>query len=362
MGSDSEHKLDPRQKVNLVINLHLYDLIKELTELAGPIGHEQIVQQYVKKYLSEVAEEVRSTRIGNILAHLGGSGQKIVIEAHADEICHTVQSITDDGFVKFIRNYLSPERVDPFTIGQKVLIIGRKEPVPGLFATSAGHILFEKEKNKLPTWDTCFIDLGLGSKKEVEEAGVYPGAPILWNVQTHQLGAHIVGKAMDDRVGLALMIQLAHELETSSIGYDLYFASTIQEEMGLLGAQDICREERFDFGIALDVAIAGDIPGGKYERVPVRLGGGPVVVHRDAYSVYNPTLSNRLVELAHELTIPIQEAAFFRYGSDGKAMLTAGVPNALLAWPTRYTHSPFEMINEQDLHKLLKLLTAFLSK
>lgn len=362
MGSDSVHKLNLRQEVNLVTNMQLYDLIKELTELAGPIGHEQVVQQCVKTHLSEVAEEVRSTRIGNILAHLGGSGQKIVIEAHADEICHTVQSITDDGFVKFIRNYRSPERVDPFTIGQNILILGRKEPVPGLFATATGHVLFEKERNKLPTWDTCFIDLGLGSKKEVEEAGVYPGAPILWNVQTHQLGSHIVGKAMDDRVGLALMIQLARELETSLIGYDLYFASTIQEEMGLLGAQDICREERFDFGIALDVAITGDIPGVNYERMPVRLGDGPVIVHRDAYSAYDSALSNRLVELAQELAIPIQEAAFYRYGSDGKALLTAGVPNALLAWPTRYTHSPFEMINEQDLHKLLRLLTAILSK
>ena len=342
--------------------MRLYNLVKELTELAGPVGHEHEVQQYVVEQLSEVTDEIRTTPIGNVIAHLGGAGKKLVIEAHADEICHLVQSITDDGFVRFIRNPRKPEYLDPSTIGQKALVLGRKGKVPALFATATGHFVFKKERTQLPTTDNCFLDLGLSNREEVEAVGVYPGAPIIWDVQTQRLGAHIVGKAMDGRVGLALMIRLAHELEDISLKHDLYLASTIQEEVGLLGAQALCWEERFDLGIVLDVAIVSDIPAVKKERMPVRLGDGPVVVHRDAGTAYNRELTNHMVELAKELTIPIQEAVFYHYGSEGMAMLIAGVPNALLAWPTRYTHSPFEMVNEQDLHALLRLLKAFLSK
>jgi len=340
----------------------LYNLIKELTELAGPVGHEQEVQQYMVDHLSDVTDEIRTTPIGNVIAHLGGTGKKLVIEAHADEICHLVQSITEDGFVRFLRNPRKPDYVEPYTLGQKALIVGRKGKVPGLFATATGHYVFVKDRTKVPTTDTCFVDLGLSSREEVEAAGIYPGAPIIWDVQTRHLGAHVVGKAMDDRAGLALMIQLAHELEEIPLKYDLYLASTIQEEAGLLGAQALCREEQFDLGIALDVAIVSDIPGVNKERMPVRLGGGPVVVHRDAYSAYNRELSNQIVTLAKKDGIPIQEAAFYQYSSDGGAMLTAGVPNALLAWPTRYTHSPFETINEQDVLRQKQLLKTFLSK
>jgi len=341
--------------------LILFDIIKELTEIAGPIGHEDIIQQNIVNYITDYVEEISITPIGNLIAHVGGSGKKLVIETHADEICHIVQSIRDDGFVRFIRNPQNPEYLDPYTIGQNVLIIGRKGKVPGIFASATGHLRFKNDRTQLPSWKNSFLDLGLSNRDEVEAAGIYPGAPIIWDVQTRRLGTHIVGKAMDARVGLALLIQMIHELSDISLKYDLYIASTIQEEMGLLGAQALYSKEQFDLGIALDVAIVGDIPGGAKERMPVRLGGGPVVVHRDSRSAYNRDLSNYLVKLAKKSMIPIQEAAFYNYGSDGGALLTAGIPNALLAWPTRYTHSPFEMIHEQDIHDLLSLLKTVLS-
>ncbi len=144
--------------------LILFDIIKELTEIAGPIGHEDIIQQNIVNYITDYVEEISITPIGNLIAHVGGSGKKLVIETHADEICHIVQSIRDDGFVRFIRNPQNPEYLDPYTIGQNVLIIGRKGKVPGIFASATGHLRFKNDRTQLPSWKNSFLDLGLSNR------------------------------------------------------------------------------------------------------------------------------------------------------------------------------------------------------
>jgi endoglucanase len=138
-------------------------------------------------------------------------------------------------------------------------------------------------------------------------------------------------------------------------------ASTVQEENGLLGAASLADEMSFDFAIALDVGLTGDIPGPDKRDFPSRLGGGPVVVYQDASCHYSRRLTDALIAVGRAENIPVQRAVFQNYGSDGAALIRRGVETALLTYPTRYTHSPIETVDESDLVNTVALLTAFVT-
>jgi endoglucanase len=245
-------------------------------------------------------------------------------------------------------------------MGQQALVIGREALVPGIFATLTGHVLSvdQQQKTRLD-WNDLFIDLCLGSRAEVEACGIQVGDRAIWNPPTRQSGKFYYGKAMDNRVALTLMDVLLQRLDVSRLQYDLYLGSTVMEESGLYGAQSINREAQCEYAISLDVGLAGDVPGVDQRDVATRLGGGPILIHKDLYG-YSFELNNRLADAALEASIPLQHAVFGIYGSDSGALVREGVAASLLTVPTRYTHSPFEMVHADDLEATLDLLLAFL--
>jgi endoglucanase len=344
----------------------VFELVKELTELPGPTGLEDQVQDWIADRWSRFAQETRRTRVNNILARIGGSGPRLALVAHADEICLMVKSITDDGFLHIWPYYADQKGKPPrwFTpINQPALVMTSGVTVPGVFATASGHVVGGRNSQKEDVgWNDWFIDIGARSRAEVESLGIGPGARAIWNPETRRIRQNIAGKAMDDRAALAIATIAGERLARSdALPYEVWLASTVQEENGLLGASSLADEMTFDLAIALDVGLTGDIPGPDKRDFPASLGHGPIVVYQDATCHYSVRLSDRLVAVARKHAIPVQQAVFQNYGSDGAALIRRGVETALLTYPTRYTHSPIETVQESDLAQAVDLLCAFVA-
>ena len=235
--------------------------------------------------------------------------------------------------------------------------------MPGVFATASGHVVGGRNSQKDQfEWNDWFVDIGVRSCDEVEALGIGPGARVIWNPETRRIGSNITGKAMDDRAALAIATAVGEKLAgRTPCRIEVWLASTVQEENGLLGAASLVDEMSFDCAIALDVGLTGDIPGPDKRDFPSRLGAGPIVVYQDARCHYSRRLSDRLIEVAKSGEIPVQRAIFQNYGSDGAELIRRGVETALLTYPTRYTHSPIETVDETDLMHTVDLLVAFVS-
>lgn len=345
----------------------MFALVKELTELPGPTGHEDAVQDWVFDRWSGFANQVHRTKVNNILARVGGAGRRLVLVAHADEICLMVKSVTDDGFLHLWPYYSDQLGRPPrwFTpINQPALVVTSTGNVEAIFATASGHVVGGRNSQKEHVeWNDWFVDIGVRSQGEAENQGIAPGARVIWNPETRRIGRNITGKAMDDRAALAIATAAGERLAgRNDLAYEVWLASTVQEENGLLGAASLVDESAFDLAIALDVGLTGDIPGPDKRDFPARLGEGPIVVYQDASCHYSRQLSDSLVAVANNREIPVQRAIFQNYGSDGAALIRRGVEAALLTYPTRYTHSPVETVDEGDLEHAVELLVAFATK
>lgn len=205
------------------------------------------------------------------------------------------------------------------------------------------------------------MEIGARSRAEAEALGAHPGCRAIWNPPTRRLGRSlIVGKAMDDRAALAILTLAADRLAArEDLAYEVWLASTVQEENGLIGASSLADEVEFDLCLNVDVGLTGDIPGPDRRDFPARLGNGPTIVYKDNACHYSRRLSDELVALARHRDLPIQQAIFQNYGSDGGQLLRRGVETALVTYPTRYTHSPIETVDEGDLRATLDLLVAW---
>lgn len=342
----------------------MFPLIKRLTELAGPVGQEGNVLDVVESLWREAGASVTRSAVGNIVARVGGSGPKVLLAAHADELCYLVRSIHPDGFL-YLANGQGWARTanmrEAFTIGQRVRVLARGGEIPGVIATVTGHLasIAMPEMREL-NWNDFWVDTGL-SKAELLARGVTAGTRVIWDARTEQWGSIITGKALDDRVPLAVITEVMRRVPVARLTCQLTLACTIQEEIGLIGAYALAAEERFDAAIAVEIGLAGDVPTVAPQDAPLRLGWGPALIHKDALVHYDHALTQRLEQVAQQAKIPIQHAVFGSFGSDGAAFMKSGSPSALVAFPTRYTHTPFEMGHIGDIELLVDWLCAFIS-
>lgn len=340
----------------------LFQLIKSLTELHGPVGQEHAVLDFIEPLWQEAGAQTERTRLGNLLGRGGGNGPKLALVAHADELCYLVRAIGPGGFLWLANGqgweYSTSVR-NWFTVGQRVQVLARSGPLPGVIASTTGHLatLALPEPHAL-TWNDFWVDTGL-SHAELRVRGVTPGTRVVWDAETFRLGPHVVGKALDDRVLLAVITEVLRRVPPAERAWDLTLACTIQEEVGVIGSSALVTHEQFDAAIALEIGPAGDIPGVDERAMPVRLGEGPVLVHKDALVHYDYTLTAVLEQTASRAGIPIQHAVFGSIGSDGSALMRANIPTALVAFPARYTHSPFETGHLGDIEALIEWLCAF---
>jgi len=341
-----------------------FALIRTLTELPGPTGHEDAVQDWIFDRWQQSAQEICRSRVNNVLACIGGRGPRLALMAHADEICFMVKSITDEGFLHIWPYYQDTRGHPPrwvLPLNQHALVMTSGEPVEGYIATASGHVVTNREPAAKWSWNDWFIDIGASSRSEAEALGIGPGCHAIWNPPTRRLrNGRITGKAMDDRAALAIATLAGERLAgRTDLAYEVWLVSTIQEENGLIGAQSIVDEIELDLAINLDVGLTGDVPGVDARDFPAKLGKGPIVVYQDGSAHYSRKLSDRLLSIAQQEGIPVQRAVFQQYGSDAAALLRRGVDVSLLTYPTRYTHSPIETIDEADIDHCVDLIVAF---
>lgn len=334
-------------------------LLRTLCELPGPTGQEEAVTGWVAERW-EGRGELTRTPVGNLLLRIPGEGPRVLLAAHADELSLVVRSITQDGFLRVL-----PGERDtfsfPYFVGHRLRVLAEHGPLPGVLAATTGHAMTpaQREKTRLE-WNDLFVDVGLGAA-EAERAGIGIGTRIVFDPGFQKVGRLLTGKAMDDRLGVAVLVELSRRLAEGAPRFDVTLALTVQEEIGMVGASSLARDGRtFDVGIVIDNGVAGDIPTVCAEHVPVRLGGGPALVHRDSSVHYSRRLIAELREVAAARGIPVQDLVLYHYSSDGAHLARQGMETLLLAPPIRYSHSPFEAVDPADVEATVDLLAAYL--
>jgi endoglucanase len=336
------------------------DLLRTLTALPGPTGDETAVINWLEQEWHGRGQVTR-TPVGNLLLNIPGTGPRVLLAAHADELSMIVRSITADGFLRVL-----PGERDQFTFpyfaGAPVQILADSGPLPGIFATTTGHALSPEQRERLRySWDDFFVDTGL-TLAEVAERGIRIGTRMVWDAPLKKVGRLLVGKALDDRLGIAVLVALARGLQRERLRFDVTLAATVQEEIGLLGAASLARAGReFEIGFIIDNGIAGDIPTVAAAHVPVKLGGGPTLVHRDSSAHYSPRLLRELRDAAGRAGVPVQDMVLYHYSSDGAHLIRQGMETALVAPAIRYSHSFFEAVDPADVDATVRLFQSYLT-
>jgi endoglucanase len=324
-------------------------LLKQLTETFGPSGYEDDVRKLVRAEVKPLADEVKVDALGNLIARKKPSNpskdtKKIMIAAHMDEIGLIVSHVDDNGFVRFS------------SIGGvfgRYVLGGRVKFLNGAHGV-IGYDRLEK-MNELPPLDKVYIDVGATSKKNCP---VKVGDVAAFDRPFAELGNRLIAKSMDDRVGVLVAIETLRALKSTP--HDVYFVFTTQEEVGVRGATTSAFGIDPDLGIAIDVTAAADTPDAL--KMEMALGRGPCVKIRDAGAISDPRVVQWMIRAAEKNKIPYQREVLLFGGTDARAiqLSRAGVPAGCLSIPTRYVHSPSEMVDYADVQNSVKLLTAML--
>ncbi len=323
-------------------------VIKQLTEAFGPSGYETEVSELIKTMVEKYADELKTDVMGNLIAIKKGSqdGRKIMFAAHTDEIGLVVTHIDDKGFLRF---------GNVGGVGISTLVGNRVRFAGG----AVGAIYQEKGDWKELTLDKLYIDIGAETKEEAQKK-VRLGEFGIFHREFEDLGNRLIAKSMDDRVGCAILVEAMKKIENPK--NTLYFVFTAQEEVGLRGARTAAYSIEPDLGIAIDVTLTGDMP--EARRMEVALGKGAAIKVKDSSIVTHPKVKDLLVDLAEEKKIPYQMEVLDAGGTDAGAIhiSKAGVPSGGISIPTRYIHSPSEMVDIRDVEACVNLVVALADK
>ncbi|MEL6863811.1 MAG: M42 family metallopeptidase [Bacteroidota bacterium] len=331
---------------------------------ASPTGFETPGQKMWLDYIQPYADEWHSDNYGTAYAIVNpGKDYKVVIEGHADEISWFVHYITDDGFIYVIKNGGSDHLIAP---SKRVHIHTSKGIVNGVFGWPAIHIRKGPDAKLTPNINNIFIDIGAESKEEVLERGVHVGCVITFVDEMMVLNdRYYVGRALDNRMGGFCIAEVARLLKEQKIElpYSLYIVNSVQEEIGLRGAEMVAHTIKPDVAIVTDVTHDTHTPLiNKKREGDIQCGQGPSVTYAPA--VHNKLLQ-MIIDTAEEHKIPLQrEVASRRTGTDTDAFAysNGGVPSALISLPLRYMHTTVEMAHKEDVESVIKLIMATLQK
>jgi endoglucanase len=342
--------------------MSIVEVLEKLSNACGVAGREDEVRKIVRDSLKTYVDEISEDKLGNIIAVKKGkkSAPRVMLAAHMDEIGLFVKTITKEGFLQFTKIGGIDDRI---LLGQKVMVHTEKGPLHGIIGSKPPHIQKEEERKKVLTYDELFIDIGAESQEEAKKMGVKIGDPVSFDIKFAKIGNDVVvGKAFDDRVGCAIMIETMKMLKQTEC--TVYAVGTVQEEVGLRGATVAAFGIYPDVGIALDVTVAGDVPGVKEVEAPVKMRKGPAIEVADMGLITHPKVLRLLVEAAEENNIPYQLETGLPGSTDAAriALTREGVPSGVVSVPTRYIHSPASMASLKDMENAVKLTVAALQK
>lgn len=308
---------------------------------------------YLRPYVDEFITDTYGTAVGVINP---GADYKVVIEGHSDEISWYVNYITDEGLIYVIRNGGSDHQIAP---SKWVNIHTKKGIVKGVFGWPAIHTR-KNGKEEVPKLDNIFIDVGAKDKKGVEDLGVHVGCVITYPDQFQVLNENkFVCRAIDNRAGGFMIAEVARLLKENNktLPFTLYVTNSVQEEVGLRGAEMITQTLKPNLAIVTDVCHDTTTPMiNKKEEGYTKIGEGPVVSYAPA--VHN-LLRERILETAEAKEIPFQRLASSRYtgtDTDAFAYSNGGVASALISLPLRYMHTTVEMVQKEDVENVIRLI------
>ena len=328
-------------------------MLKELTNLSGVSGYEMPVREFIHKEIKDYCTDISVDPMGNLKAFKKSEKTdvpRVLLSAHMDEVGLIVSHITDEGYLKFQTvGGVEPQAL----IAQRVCVNGHF----GIISLKAVHLTTAEERKEKLTVDKLFIDIGAKNKEDACSM-VQKGDFCTFISDYVEFGDQIKAKALDDRVGCAIMMDVLKK----DWDVDLYCNFTVQEEVGLRGSRVATRGINPDFAIVIEGTTCNDLPGVPDHKRTTKAGLGPAISVLDSASVANTELIEMLEDAAKEHNVPYQFKASTAGGNDaGSIYITdGGIKTASVSVPCRYIHSPVSVMKKQDFENTGKLIEAFL--
>lgn len=338
-------------------------LLGELADAAGPPGFEEPVRAIMVRELAPLADRISYDGLGSVIAQHGNAGPRIMLDAHMDEIGGMVRRVTPGGFLtmQMLGGWL-----DQALVGQRWTIIGSKGPVKAITGIRDVHVTPAEERTRVYPRTSIYLDVGAKNAADVAALGISPGDPVVPDAPFAVLGSsgRYLGKAWDDRVGLAVVIEALRRLAKEGHPNQLFVAATTQEETGLRGAHTAADVIKADIGIAIEGGVAGDQPGLNADETQAVLGGGPGIFLYDSSAQPNRKLSALIIATADAIKVPLQRDLVQGYGDDSAEIQKSngGVPTVNLVVPTRYTHAHNGVIDRADFDRTVELVVALIKR
>lgn len=332
------------------------ELFKDLVSTPGISGREERIRDIVQKHMSELVDEIRIDALGNLVGVRHGSGPRVMLCAHMDSIGFLVTHIDDKGFLR-----ISPVGgFDPRTlVMQRVVVCGEERDFVGLLAPASKpiHLLTGDDAKKPPKMEDLFIDLMLPADEV--KAGVAVGDPVSLVREPLVTDNAITAPYLDDRLGVYVVLEALRKAARNDA--EIYTVISVQEEVGVRGATTAAFEIEPAVGVAVDVTIAGDLPGADQSQQVCALGKGAAIGLMDSGSISDPRLVRTFKRIAEDRSIPYQMEILPRGGTDagGIQLTRAGVPVITISIPIRYVHTVNEMAFVEDIDATVDLLAAY---
>ena len=340
----------------------MLELFKRLVEIPGGSGFEEKVIEAVAEELKKRTADISIDPIGNVIGKIGEGKRSLMVCAHTDELCMLVKYIDERGYLYFDLNGMLDERV---LLSTKVDICTDKGICTGVIGVRNPHLMTAEEKKQPILVSELWIDVGAESAEEVRSWGIEIGDPIVFHPNVQSIGKDtLISKAIDNRAGCTVLIELAERLRIEKIDYQLFLAAAVQEEVGSRGAKVAAQSLGPDMAIVVDTVPAAD-PVTPPQQATGECGKGPVIRSMDVSAlglgtIYSRKIRQRLITTALKHGIPHQKD-IFRTWTDASTIHTSGkgIPCGGVYIPRRYSHSPVELVKWSDVERTAELLYFF---
>lgn len=325
------------------------ELLRELVETPGVSGNEHRIREKIEEKVEDHAGEIETDNMGNLIARKGNGDKTLMIAVHMDQIGLTVQTIDENGFIRF-------SKVGGVTtqslMNQRVTIHGEDEDTTGVIGMKPPHLMDKEKRESLPEEEQLFIDIGAGDREEVEEAGIRVGDYITFEREFSELQEdYVTSLAMDNRVGCAAGIEALKRFDED---YELAVVFSTQEEVGLKGAKTAAFGVDPDVALAVDVSIAGDVPGIDAQESDLEVGEGVEItmVQSKGRGLITPeTVKDWLRDTAEDKDHDYQPGVWEGGATDAAKiyLVREGIPTGSIGVPLRNMHSATEVLKISDL-------------
>ncbi len=338
-------------------------LLQQLSDAPGPPGAEGPVRAIMVPIMQPLATKLSYDGMGSVIAQVGSTGPRIMVDAHMDELGGMVRRIAPNGTLtmQMLGGWLDQALVD-----QRWIILGSKGPVHAATGIRDIHVITPEERTKVFPRDSVYLDIGAKDAASAAAMGIEPGDPVVPDSPFLVLNGteNYLGKAWDDRIGCAVLLEAMQRIAKLPHPNQIFFVATTQEEIGLRGAKSAADVVKPDIGLAIEGGITGDVFLGHPDETQVKLGAGPGIFLYDTSALPNRKLVALVKKTAADKGIPLQQDLVQGYGDDSSAIQESngGVPTLNFVVPVRYTHSHNGIVNRGDFDRMVELMVAVLQQ